>query len=136
MEVAHLHTAANLLLAYEGRAWQQVMPDAVFPEPLRLTSNVDYVREVLKHTVNLTADRESWTPVDQLKNDADFFRYHSEINGNPETVESHDIIERLIEREGRDYRYEVSENPIKGLRDRKHDNLEVGRESRVLTASR
>ena len=129
MEVSHLHTAAQLLLAYEGRAWQQVMPNGSFPAPLRLTSNVDYVREVLKNTVNLTADREGWTPVDALNDDADFFRYQAEVNGNPETVESHDIIERLIEREGRDYRFETAENPIKALRDRKKDNTRVGREA-------
>ena len=132
MEVAHLHAAAQLLLAYEGRTWQQIMPDGNFPEPLALTSNVDYVRDVLKNTVTLTADRESWTPVDQMGEDADFFRYQAGVNGNPETVESHDIIERLIEREGRDYRYETAENPIKALRDRKHDNIMVGRESMAM----
>lgn len=136
MEVAHLHTAAELLLAYEGRAWQQVIPDGSFPAPLRLTSNIDYVRDVLKNTVTLTADRESWTPVDNLNENADFFYYQSVVNGNPETVESHDIVERLIEREGRDYRYETAENPVKALRDRKRDDIEVGRESRVLTGAR
>jgi len=135
MEVSHLHTAAELLLAYEGRTWQQVMPDGSFPAPLRLESNVDYVRDVLKNTVSLTADREAWTPVQALNDHADFFYYQSVVNGNPETVESHDIIERLIEREGRDYRFETAENPIAALRDRKQDNIEVGRESAVLTGS-
>lgn len=134
MEVSHLHTAAELLLAYEGRAWQQVIPDGNFPEALKLTSNVDYVRDILKNTVTLTADRERWTPVDALPENADFFRYQSRVNGNDETVQSHDIIERLIEREGRDYRFETAENPIKALRDRKHDNTAVGRESAVLAS--
>ena len=132
MEIAHLHAAAELLLAYEGRAWQQVMPDPEFPAPLKLTSNVEYVRDVLKHTVTLTADRESWAPVETLPENHDFFRYQAQINSNPETVESHDIIERLIEREGRDYRFETAENPIKGLRDRKKDNIAVGREVRAM----
>ncbi|MBR1559027.1 MAG: hypothetical protein IJ646_02175 [Clostridia bacterium] len=136
MEVAHLHAAAELLLAYEGRAWQQVMPDGTFPAPLKLESNIDYVRDVLKHTVNLTADRESWTPVDALADDADFFRYQAQVNMNDETVQSHDIVERLIEREGRDYRFETAENPVKALRDRKHDNTAVGRESAVLASQR
>ena len=132
MEVSHLHTAAELLLAYEGRAWQQVMPDGNFPAPLRLTSNVEYVRDILKNTVTLTADRESWTPLEAMPEDADFFHYQAQVNGNPETVESHDIIERLIEREGRDYRFETAENPIKALRDRKRDNTRVGREAAVM----
>ena len=132
MEIAHLHAAAELLLAYEGRAWQQVMPDPEFPAPLKLTSNVEYVRDVLKNTVTLTADRESWAPAETLPENHDFFRYQAQINSNPETVESHDIIERLIEREGRDYRFETAENPVKGLRDRKRDNIAVGREVRAM----
>ena len=131
MEVSHLHTAAQLLLAYEGRTWQQIMPDGSFPAPLRLQSNVEYVRDILKNTVTLTADREAWTPVDQLPDEADFFRYQAQINGNADTVESHDIIERLIEREGRDYRFETAENPIPALRDRRKDDTALGRESRV-----
>ena len=136
MEVSHLHRAAELLMTYEGRPWQDVLPDGTFPAPLKLESNIDYVRDILKHTVSLTADRESWTPVDQLPEDADFFRYQAGVNGNTETVESHDIIERVIERDGLDYRFETKENPVKALRDRKRDNTELGRESRVLTASR
>ncbi|MGX8706221.1 MAG: hypothetical protein ACSW8J_06560 [bacterium] len=132
MEVSHLHTAAELLLAYEGRAWQQVIPDGNFPAPLRLTSNIEYVRDILKNTVTLTADRESWKPVEAMPDDADFFHYQAQANGNAQTVESHDIIERLIEREGRDYRFETAENPIAALRDRKHDNTSVGREIMVM----
>ena len=131
MEVSHLHTAAQLLLAYEGRTWQQIMPDGSFPAPLRLQSNVEYVRDILKNTVTLTADREAWKPVDQLPDEADFFRYQAQINGNADTVESHDIIERLIEREGRDYRFETAENPVPALRDRRKDDTALGRESRV-----
>ena len=136
MEVSHLHKAAELLLAYEGRTWQQVIPDGAFPAPLKLTSNIDYVRGILKDTVTLTADRESWTPVDQMPEDADFFHYQSIVNNNVETVQSHDIIEREIQREGIDYRFETRENPIKALRNRKSDNTEVGRECRVPTATK
>lgn len=131
MEVSHLHTAAQLLLAYEGRTWQQIMSDGSFPEPLRLQSNVEYVRDILKNTVTLTADREAWTPVDQLPDEADFFHYQARINGNADTVESHDIIQRLIEREGRDYRFETVENPVPALRDRRKDDTALGRISRV-----
>ena len=136
IEVSHLHRAAELLLAYEGRTWQQVIPDGAFPEPLALTSNIDYVRGILKDTVSLTADREDWTPVDALPEDADFFQYQAMVNGDVETVQSHDIIDREIKREGRDYRFETRENPIKGLRDRERDNTEVGRESPVPAHAR
>lgn len=135
-EVAHLHEAARLLMAYEGRTWQQVIPDGAFPAPLELKSNIDYVRGILRDTVQLTADRESWTPVDQLGEDADFFRYQREVNGDAERVASHEIIEWEIEREGQDYRFEVDENPVKALRSRKRDNTAVGREVKSAVLSR
>ena len=135
-EVAHMHEAARLLTAYEGRSWQQVIPDGTFPAPLELKSNVDYVRGVLAETVQLTADRESWAPVDSLPEDADFFRYQAEVNGRPENVESHEIIEWEIERAGQDYRFEIAENPVKALRARKRDNTSVGREAKVPALTR
>ncbi len=135
-EVAHLHEAARLLAAFEGRDWRQVIPDGTFPAPLELKSNVDYVRGILAETVLLTADRESWTPVDSLPGDADFFRYQAEVNGRPESVESHEIIEWEIEREGQDYRFEIAENPIRELRGRKRDNTAVGREAKVPSLTR
>ncbi len=135
-EVAHLHEAARLLAAFGGLDWQQVIPDGNFPAPLELKSNIDYVRGILADTVLLTADRESWTPVDSLPGDADFFRYQAEVNGRPENVESHEIIEWEIEREGQDYRFEIAENPVRELRGRKRDNTSVGRMAKVPALTR
>ena len=46
---------------------------------------------------------------------------------NGDYVPSHELIEKYIGKNGEDYRYEDKESPVKALRDRKHDNTEVGR---------
>lgn len=126
-EVAHLHLAAKLLKEYEGKDYQQVVGEGTFPEPLLLTSNVDYVRNILANTVQLTALKEEWVPVDDLRCGADFFRYQEMVNRHPDSVESHTFIERYIQKNGRDYRFETAPNPIPALRDRTSDNTDVGR---------
>ena len=58
-ELMHLHIAEGLMREYDGKQWQQVIPDGEFPAPLRLESNIDYVRGVLGGTVNRTSWRET-----------------------------------------------------------------------------
>jgi rubrerythrin len=53
MEIGHLHKAAELLKKYEKKEWQQVISDGEFPAPISLHENVEYVRTVLKNTVNI-----------------------------------------------------------------------------------
>ena len=126
-EITHLHMAARLLQQYEGKDPAQVIPDGAFPDPLRLTGNIEYVRDVLSGSVWLTALRESWTNLCDLSPDADFFRYQAIVNDDIQDVASHAVVERLIRREGEDYRFEVAPNPIPALRDRRRDNTSVGR---------
>jgi hypothetical protein len=126
-EVSHLHAAAELLETYEGKEANQVIPDGSFPDPLPLTSNIDYVRQVLEGTVCNTALREDWTNVNDLSPNADFFKYQDIVNADVNDVESHAIIERVIQRNGEDYRFETAPNPVPALRDRRTDNTDVGR---------
>ena len=128
MELAHLRTAAQLLKEYENREWQQVIPDGNFPEPLMLTGNIPYVREVLKNTVNHTARREYYVPVDTLPVESDFAEYQKKVNQPVENVVSHQVIEEIIARNGRDVRFQTAEHPVPELRDRRKDNVLVGRE--------
>lgn len=53
-ELMHLNIAQGLLREYEGKEWNEVLPDAEFPAPLRLESNIEYVRGVLGSTANNT----------------------------------------------------------------------------------
>lgn len=126
-EVAQLHRAAHLLEKYEGKCWEQVIPDGEFPELLKLGSNIDYVRHILKHTVQLTSKLEGYKDVADLSPDDVFFKFQDMVNEPVCQVPSHKTINKLIDKKGKDYRYEVAENPIKALRNRREDNVEVGR---------
>ena len=116
-----------LLEKEEGTAWQQVVGEGTFPAPLVLESNVSHVRQVLKDTVQLTASRESYAPVEQMKHGTDFFRYQDMVNKNPDHVASHTVIDRRIRMYGQDHRFQLDEHPIPTLRDRTQDNISVGR---------
>ena len=126
-ELTHLRTAENLLKQYEGKQWQQVIPDGNFPEPLKLESNIDYVRGVLASSVQNTTCRENYVDVADLPPRSDFSEYQKRVNGNVQNVTSHAVIEQYIAGHGQDYRFETAPNPIHDLRYRTKDNTDVGR---------
>ena len=127
-ECGHLQHVAKLLQKYEGKPWQSVFLDGGnFPEPLLLGSNKDYVKEVLKNTVYETACMEGYCPLDKVGNDSKFKWYNDKVNGAVGSVASHVVISDFIKNNGTDYRYEDGEHPVEALRDRKHDNTQVGR---------
>ena len=128
MEVGHLHRAARLLQKYEGKEWRQVLPQGEFPELLRFEPQIDYVRKVLKNTVELTAAGEDYLPVDHAAPDAPFFRYQEAVNkGGPDAVPSHCIIRAYQEKNGEDYRYQTKKHPVPALAGRTADNTQLGR---------
>lgn len=127
-EVAHLHKACELLNKYENKEWQEVIPNGEFPKLLLLGTNIEYVRNILKNTVNCTAVREEYASVNELPMDFDFFKYQEIVNNNVCCVPSHNVIEQYICKNGIDYRFEVAPNPIIKLQDRMCDNVCVGRE--------
>ena len=127
-EVAHLHKACELLNKYENKEWQEVIPNGEFPKLLLLGPNIEYVRNILKNTVNYTAVREEYASVNELPMDFDFFKYQEIVNNNVCCVPSHNVIEQYICKNGIDYRFEVAPNPIIKLQDRICDNVCVGRE--------
>ena len=127
IEITHLHEALKLLRKEEKRDYGDVIGEGTFPAPLKLESNIDHVRAVLAGTVQITACRESYTPVEKLERDADFFRYQQKVNQPLEAVMSHQVIEKHIKTFGQDYRFQVAEHPIDVLQNRKEDNTDVGR---------
>jgi hypothetical protein len=127
MELGHLHKAAELLKKYERKEWEEVIQDPKFPKPLSLHENIDYVRKILKTTVQFTSQKEAYVRLEDLPKDADFFRYQDVINTSTRCVPSHQVIETYICRRGMDYRFETAPNPIEALRNRRDDNTDVGR---------
>ena len=64
---------------YEKKDWNQVIPNAQFPSPLVLESNIEYVRCILKNTVNNTAKRENYVDVRYDAPDT-FIEYQRKVN--------------------------------------------------------
>ena len=127
-EVAHLHAAAELLKKYEKKDWQQVIPDGNFPKLLTLHENIAYVRSVLGSQAHLTARLENYIAEPQLPSNAPFYAFQRALNTPPEQVPTHFVIQDYMNAHGRDYRWETAEEPVPDLRDRRTDNITVGRE--------
>ena len=126
-ELSHLHKAARMLEKYEKKEWPEVIPVGDFPPLLKLESNIEYIRDVLKNTVNNTSDKEGYIRVDSLAKSSDFFQFQDKINNDVSNVPSHSVIESYISKKGKDYRYETDSNPIKELQDKTKDNCNLGR---------
>ena len=127
-EIAHLHSAVRLLNKYEGKEWQQVIPNGEFPELIKLHENKDYIRHITQKTINNTSLKETYINVDKLADDADFFKYQKKVHSNPANERGHTVIVDHIKEYGKDYRYQDKEHPVKALRSRTEDNYSIGRE--------
>ena len=88
---------------------------------------IEYVRCILKNTVNNTAKRENYVDVRYDAPDT-FIEYQRKVNEPLKNVMSHAFIEEYIRKNGKDYRFEVAPNPVPELRDRTMDNVCVGRQ--------
>ena len=126
MEVCHLKTAAKLLKKYENTPYSKVVGDGRFPKLLKIGSNKDYIRRVLAETVTLTADNKDYSDISKLPDGHRYFEYQRYMGG-PDENASHLVIEKAIEKLGRDYRFQESDHPVKELRDRTKDNTTLAR---------
>lgn len=126
-EVAHLHQAAELLKQYEKKEWQQVIPDGCFPQLLTLGPNKEYVRDVIKASVQYTTLKDDYRDVSEMPQDADFFKFQESLNHDVHIVPSHKDIVEKISKDGQDYRYQEEEHPVVSMRDRANDNTWLGR---------
>lgn len=127
-ELAHLQIANELLMKYEDRDYTSILGDGAFPELLTFgQDNIEYVRNVLRKTVTLTGDLEDYSDVKNMEKDCRFCSIQNKINKDVKTVPSHKIIDMYLDCNETDYRYEVKPSEIKELRDRKCDNVSVGR---------
>ena len=126
MELAHLKLATKHLKEIEGTNIKKLFPVADFPQLLKFGENKQYVRKILE-SICLTSKGLDFTNITNLKNDDEFFEYQNVLNHDLKQVASHEVIEKFIKKYGKDYRFEISPHVNKNLRDRKHDNTEIGR---------
>ena len=126
MEVCHLKLAAKLLEKYEHTPYQKCVGEGEFPRLLKLGGNKEYIRRVLANTVTLAAEDMDYADIKNISEGHRFFEYQNAI-GDPESNASHLVIQKAIERMGKDYRYQDGEHPVKELRDRTCDNIKLAR---------
>lgn len=129
-EIAHLHKAAQLLEQYEGKHWSQVIPEPSFPEPLKLESNIDYVRAALL-SAQLTYKDASPVPVQNLEGTDPFFAYQDIVHARLDHVASHAVVKQHIACAEEDYRFETAPHPVRELQSRTQDNTQIGRDPHI-----
>lgn len=125
-EVSHLHYAIELLQKYEKKDAQSVIGDGKLPKLLSLHSNIDYIRGVISSSARNTAELEKIVDLNEYNSNR-FEIYQSKVNKNVNSVPTHKIIDKYIDKNGKDYRFEVAAHPIKELQDRTKDNTTFAR---------
>ncbi len=115
-ELAHLREAAEMLEKYEDKEAESVVPDS-FPEPLKIESSKDYVREILESQIDLTADGTDFVNVNELPENHRYNKYQKIVNRG--TVPSNQVIKDHVEKFGGEYRLSTEgEHPVKRLREK------------------
>lgn len=128
-ECAHLKLAVKMLEKYDQKTYECVCGKGDFPELLDFAPNKEYIREVIATTINLTGTtNRGYKEVGTLPDNHVFFTYQNQIVGTDPSLEpAHDVVNRTIEKFGKDYRKTDSPHPIKELDSRTKDNTTVGR---------
>lgn len=124
-ECGHLKKASEMLERFEGKEWKCLFPcGGDFPELLKFDGNIEYVRGVIKDSIYLTKDRESYTDSRELSTKSDFKKYNKQVNSGGEPV--HAFTQSYMKKKGKDYRFETAPHPIKELASRTDDDITVG----------
>ena len=127
-ELSHLHTTLALVRKHENKDWYDVIPGGDFPELISFSPQKEYIRKILGETVNNTSYFEDYISVSKLSDSANFFSYQKKTVKDVNSMPSHIVIEGHINNFKEDYRVQDKEHPVKALRDRKFDNVNLGRE--------
>lgn len=127
-ELSHLHTTLALVRKHENKDWYDVIPGGDFPELISFSPQKEYIRKILGETVNNTSYFEDYVSVSKLSDSANFFSYQKKAVKDVNSMPSHIVIEGHINNFKEDYRVQDKEHPVKALRDRKVDNVNLGRE--------
>ena len=125
LELSHLHEARLLLEKYENKSYLDVIPDPIFPDPITLNGNIDYVRKVIDKTLYNTAVGETYMDMRELESDSNYFKYLNTINKTPKASASHQVIDEYILDYGMDYRFETKPHPVECFQDRSVDIVDM-----------
>lgn len=104
-EIEHLKIAAELMMKYEDRDPREFLPKEM-PAEFKFQSNIDYVRKLLATQINLTANGTEFVPLSSLPKDHRYYRTQEMLNTGG--VPSEQVIQRIKEKDGKDYRQELA----------------------------
>jgi len=103
-EIEHLHMAAKLLQQVEKKDAQELLPKEL-PPLLSLHSNFDYVRNLIASQETFNAMGTEIVPASKIPKDYRYFQYQKLVNAGD--IPSEKVVDRHIEKYGKDYRLEI-----------------------------
>ena len=116
MEIEHLRIACQMLKDIDGIDPESFLPADGMQAPLTFETNKEYLRDVLRRTIELTAWDSEFVPIGDLPRDHRYFEYQKQVNAGG--VPTEDVIRRHREEQGGDYRLTTEgEHPIESLRE-------------------
>jgi hypothetical protein len=81
-ELGHVRFVADLFEKTEGRDAAEILPDR-FPEPIQYTSHREFVRQVLRDEVRLSADGAEFVDRDEETTETREYRRQLNADGSP-----------------------------------------------------
>jgi hypothetical protein len=116
MEIEHLRIACDMMKQIEGIDPVEFLPADGMPEPHRFEPNKDYIRDVLRRTVEWTAWDAQFLPIQELPADHRYFEHQQKVNAGG--VPTEEVIERHRAQFGEEYRFATDgPHPIEPLRE-------------------
>lgn len=116
MEIEHLRIACELLRDIDGIEAESFLPAEGLPAPLTFEPNKEYVRDVLRRTVDLSAWDSQFVPVSELTPDHRYFAYQRTVNAGGAPSEL--VIDKHREEFGGEYRFATEgAHPVDALRE-------------------
>jgi rubrerythrin len=116
MEIEHLKIVADMVKQYERRDPEELIP-STFPYLFKFESNIDYVRNILKTQYNHNATDTEFISGERLPKHHRYYKLQELINSGG--VPSVEVVEKVIDRDGTDYRQEIGGlHPVEEYREK------------------
>ena len=104
MEIAHLHSAIELMKQVESKDATDMLPKE-FPALTIFQPNIEYVRSIIEEQSDYTADESDYVNMSELPKKHRYFTHQKMVNEGGAPSET--IIERHIKEKNGEYRSEL-----------------------------
>jgi rubrerythrin len=104
-EIEHLKMSAELFKKHEKRDVEELLPEDM-PKLLKFESNKEYVRQILKEQIDLTADKTGYKEVSKLPENHTYLQYQDMVNKGID-VPSEEVIKAHEKKMKCEYRLET-----------------------------